>query len=94
MWMRLRLMQTLSKLAKDLESVFNSLDQKVQSKTSKSLQQWVVECVSALAYTLTLAVSFFLMVSAVGIVLLFLITSYMVELSVKGCKELYEYAKR
>lgn len=91
--MRLLLMKTLSNLARELESVFNKLDQRVRLKTSKSLQQWVVECVSALAYTLTLAVSMFIMVLAVMLVLIYLITAHMIELLIKGFKELHQHIK-
>mgnify|MGYP003137230976 CR=1 FL=1 len=93
MWMRLLLMKTLSKLVKDLEDIFNSLNNRLKSKTSKSLQQWFVECVTVLAYTLTLAISILLMFSAIVLVFIYVVIAHTVELSIKAGKEFYNHMK-
>lgn len=87
MWMRLLLMKTLTNLSRRLEEVFTNLDQRVKLSTAKSLQQWIVECVSALAYTLTLAISMVIIVSAIAVVFLYLIIAHMIELSIKAWKD-------
>ena len=87
MWMRLLLMKTLTNLSRRLEEVFTNLDQRVKLSTAKSLQQWIVECVSALAYTLKLAISMVIIVSAIAVVFLYLIIAHMIELSIKAWKD-------
>ena len=80
-------MKTLTNLSRELESVFTKLDKRVRLATAKSLQQWIVECVSALAYTLTLAISMVIIVSAIAVVFLYLIIAHMIELSIKAWKD-------
>ena len=80
-------MKTLTNLSRRLEEVFTNLDQRVKLSTAKSLQQWIVECVSALAYTLTLAISMVIIVSAIAVVFLYLIIAHMIELSIKAWKD-------
>ena len=86
-------MKTLSKLVKDLEDIFNSLNIRLKSKRSKSLQQWFVEYVTVLAYTLTLAISILLMFSAIVLVFIYVVIAHTVELSIKAGKEFYNHMK-
>lgn len=94
MWMRLLLMKTLTNLSRELESVFTKLDKRVRLSTAKSLQQWIVECVSALAYTLTLAISMVIMVSAIAVVFLYLIIAHMIELLIRTWKDFTNNGKK
>lgn len=80
----------MSSLTKDLEGVFNRLNDKVKSTTSNTIEYWVMEWVSFLTYALTILIGLTLIIGTGFFIITIIMISYVIELAIKGFKNIWQ----
>jgi len=80
----------MSSLTKDLEGVFNRLNDKVKSTTSNTIEYWVMEWVSFLTYILTMIIGLTLIIGTGFFIITIMIISYVIELAFKGLEKAWQ----
>jgi len=80
----------MSSLTKDLEGVFNRLNDKVKSATSNTIEYWVMEWVSFLTYILTMIIGLTLIIGTGFFIITIIMISYVIELAIKGFKKAWQ----
>ena len=80
----------MSSLTKDLEGVFNRLNDKVKSTTSNTIEFWVMEWVSFLTYALTMLIGLTLIIGTGFFIITIIMISYVIELAIKGFKKAWQ----
>ena len=80
----------MSSLTKDLEGVFNRLNDKVKSTTSNTIEYWVMEWVSFLTYILTIIIGLTLIIGTGFFIITIIMISYVIELAIKGFKKAWQ----
>ena len=80
----------MSSLTKDLEGVFNRLNDKVKSTTSNTIEYWVMEWVSFLTYILTILIGLTLIIGTGFFIITIIMISYIIELAIKGFKNIWQ----
>ena len=80
----------MSSLTKDLEGVFNRLNDKVKSTTSNTIEYWVMEWVSFLTYILTILIGLTLIIGTGFFIITIIMISYVIELAIKGFKKAWQ----
>ena len=80
----------MSSLTKDLEGVFNRLNDKVKSTTSNTIEYWVMEWVSFLTYALTILIGLTLIIGTGFFIITIIMISYVIELAIKGFKKAWQ----
>ena len=80
----------MSSLTKDLEGVFNRLNDKVKSTTSNTIEFWVMEWVSFLTYILTILIGLTLIIGTGFFIITIIMISYVIELAIKGLKKAWQ----
>ena len=80
----------MSSLTKDLEGVFNRLNDKVKSTTSNTIKYWVMEWVSFLTYALTILIGLTLIIGTGFFIITIIMISYVIELAIKGFKKAWQ----
>ena len=80
----------MSSLTKDLEGVFNRLNDKVKSTTSNTIEYWVMEWVSFLTYALTMLIGLTLIIGTGFFIITIIMISYVIELAIKGFKKAWQ----
>lgn len=80
----------MSSLTKDLEGVFNRLNDKVKSTTSNTIEFWVMEWVSFLTYILTILIGLTLIIGTGFFIITIIMISYVIELAIKGFKKAWQ----
>ena len=80
----------MSSLTKDLEGVFNRLNDKVKSTTSNTIEYWVMEWVSFLTYALTILKGLTLIIGTGFFIITIIMISYVIELAIKGFKKAWQ----
>jgi uncharacterized protein involved in cysteine biosynthesis len=80
----------MSSLTKDLEGVFNRLNDKVKSTTSNTIEYWVMEWVSFLTYILTMIIGLTLIIGTGFFIITIMIISYVIDLAFKGLKKAWQ----
>jgi len=80
----------MSSLTKDLEGVFNRLNDKVKSTTSNTIEFWVMEWVSFLTYALTILIGLTLIIGTGFFIITIIMISYIIDLAFKGFKKIWQ----
>jgi uncharacterized protein involved in cysteine biosynthesis len=80
----------MSSLTKDLEGVFNRLNDKVKSTTSNTIEYWVMEWVSFLTYILTILIGLTLIIGTGFFIITIIMISYIINLAIKGFKKAWQ----
>tara|TARA_R100001244_G_scaffold43205_1_gene38796 strand:+ start:2087 stop:2335 length:249 start_codon:yes stop_codon:yes gene_type:complete len=80
----------MSSLTKDLEGVFNRLNDKVKSTTSNTIEYWVMEWVSFLTYALTILIGLTLIIGTGFFIITIIMISYIIDLAFKGFKKIWQ----
>ena len=80
----------MSSLTKDLEGVFNRLNDKVKAATSNNIEYWAMEWVSFLTYILTMIIGLTLIIGTGFFIITIMIISYVIDLALKGLKKAWQ----
>ena len=80
----------MSSLTKDLEGVFNRLNDKVKSATSNTIEYWVMEWVSFLTYILTMIIGLTLIIGTGFFIITIMVITYVIELAFKGLEKAWQ----
>ena len=80
----------MSSLTKDLEGVFNRLNDKVKAATSNNIEYWAMEWVSFLTYILTMIIGLTLIIGTGFFIITIMIISYVIELAFKGLEKAWQ----
>ena len=80
----------MSSLTKDLEGVFNRLNDKVKAATSNTIEYWVMEWVSFLTYILTMIIGLTLIIGTGFFIITIMVITYVIDLAFKGLKKAWQ----
>jgi uncharacterized protein involved in cysteine biosynthesis len=80
----------MSSLTKDLEGVFNRLNDKVKAATSNTIEYWVMEWVSFLTYILTMIIGLTLIIGTGFFIITIMVITYVIELAFKGLEKAWQ----
>ena len=80
----------MSSLTKDLEGVFNRLNDKVKAATSNNIEYWAMEWVSFLTYILTMIIGLTLIIGTGFFIITIMVITHVIELAIKGFKKAWQ----